>query len=192
MNLDMMNPTIRDACAALGPEDDLDFALASGGELTPAQRDLAVGRKVGCVRAALKIVSTLAAALDSDDTEAATHRTEAELYLAPLAEWAAKPSEKTTKAVAEAIDKHFGKPALKVDPKTKEPIAFRQPDYSETKLRKACYQALLAATAAKPSDAAGNLRAVAQTAAAAIELLANKEGGWSHARLVGIIQGEGL
>lgn len=190
---DLMNPTISQACEALAPEDRIDFACGNE-TATKAEGSILLGRKVGCVMAGLKIVSLMCRALDGDDDEAPA-KAEAEGYLALVTAWAKKPSPQAEAEVAEAFAKSdFFKPARRTKKVNGEVVGetFSQPDYTANPLRKACYHAVMACLAKKPSDAASHVSNVASTAARAIEFAAGKESGWAHARIVGVLQSETL
>lgn len=194
--IETMNPTIEQACDALAPKDELDERLRYGEDLKKEEVDLLLARRHACTTAALKVVRFAAQALDAD-REDKPHTAEAEKLLGEVVAWQEKPSEAAAKRVAKALDAsdlvtRAPKPALGAAPGT--PVAFqlRPTNAFRSRFTKAVYHTIRTVLSELPSDAAADLRAVAGAAAQAIELAANQPGGWSHARLIGMIQAEGV
>lgn len=176
--------TIREACDAIGPEDSVDDAAAGLRDLVKGEKEILLGRKLAAVRASLKVISALVAALDGDN-EAGPARVKAEAYLASVGAWADKPSEEAEKKVDADLLKSDLVTWIMVDGQR-----VSRADAFGSKLQKACYHAILATLSPKPSDAAGHLFAVAMTTASAIEEAASEPSGWAHSHLVGLIAGE--
>lgn len=175
------NPeTLREACEFLAPEDRIDRAHPS--DLAPNERNVLLGRKVGLVRSSLALVANLAGALDGDDAER-PNRAEAEQLLAEVAAWAAEPTAEGEARVAEAWAR--GPLATKVRTKRGEVL---QGQYGGP-LQKACYHAIMATKATKPSDAASHLVPIAFTTARIMAELAGKPSDYAHGRLIGLITG---
>ena len=187
-----MNPTIPQACAALAPEDELDFALEVGDEISKGDREILLGRKHACVSAALKTVSTLCQVLDDED-EDQPNRQIATAYLSTVAAWVEKPSDTALTKVKDALGRS-NLVSRQVAPamEGKESKTVTRADCYDSKLTKCVYHAFMACLSVKPSDAASHLRAVVGTAAQGIELATGQASGYAHGRLIGIVQAEGL
>lgn len=189
MSITDTNPTLSEVCEAMAPQDGSDYAaMASPSELTKKDREFLLGRKVGCVKAALKVTRTLARALDGDD-EDAPNMAEAAGYLAEVSDWLKNATPEGEAKIQDALERsdlvirafsaHSKGPALR-------------PDCYSSKLRKACYHTIMAALATRPSDAAAHLHDVACSAVIGIERAAGKSSGWAHARITAIVQSESL